>query len=263
MIHIILLSRKERGRKLDLPGMGSRSNQTAVAMRRKRLKWWLQHYLLSYNQARCIHPTFVECYAVEAFYIAIASDFYSKLKILTAQIREEIYYSLTSRRLFPNEQKGCCKGSRGTAELLYIDQYKWKQEQTEKSNYGVGRLQKGIGYGSAKLDNKLSQNVHNITWSHKLHRKKTWKNWRVELTAGGKSLAETKIQRGIFQGNALTLLLFLIAMMPLNHTLRKCTAGYKLSRSQEKINHIMYMDDIKLLAKNEKELGTLIHTVRI
>ena len=42
-------------------------------------------------------------------------------KILTAQIREESYHSLTSRRLFPDEQKGCCKGSRGTAELLFID----------------------------------------------------------------------------------------------------------------------------------------------
>ena len=41
----------------------------------------------------------------------------------------------------------------------------------------------------------------------------------------------------------------IIAMMPLNHILRKCTAGYKLSRSQEKINHLMYRDDIKLLAK--------------
>ena len=52
-------------------------------------------------------------------------------------------------------------------------------------------------------------------------------------------------------------------MMPLNHILRKCTAGYKLSRSQKKINHLMYMDDIKLFAKNEKELETLIHAVRI
>ena len=52
-------------------------------------------------------------------------------------------------------------------------------------------------------------------------------------------------------------------MMPLNHILRKCTAGYKLSRSQEKVNHLMYMDDIKLFAKNEKELESLIHTVRI
>ena len=86
------------------------------------------------------------------------------------------------------------------------------------------------------------------------------KNWRVELTAGGKSLAETKIQRGIFKGDALSPLLFIVAIMPLNHTHRKCTDGYKLSRLLEKINHLMYMDDIKLFVKNEKELETLIHT---
>ena len=47
-------------------------------------------------------------------------------------------------------------------------------------------------------------------------------------------------------------------MMPPNHIHRKCTARYKLSRSKEKINHQMYMDNITLFAKNEKELETLI-----
>ena len=89
------------------------------------------------------------------------------------------------------------------------------------------------------------------------------KTRRMELTAGGKSLAETNIQRGIFQGDALSPLLFIISMMPLNHILRKCTAGYKLYKFQEKINHLIYMDDIKLFAKNEKELETLIRAVRI
>ena len=87
--------------------------------------------------------------------------------------------------------------------------------------------------------------------------------WRVELTEGGRSLAEVKIQRGIFQGNALSPLLFIIAMMQLNNIIRKYWAGYKLSKLQEKINHSMFMDDIKLFANNEKELKTLIHAVRI
>ena len=93
---------------------------------------------------------------------------------------------------------------------------------------------------------------------------KTMKTRRVELTAGERSSAETKIQTGIFQRDALSPLLFIIAMMPLNHVLRQCAAEYKLSRSQEKINHLMYMDGIKQFAKNKKkELETLIHTVRI
>ena len=92
---------------------------------------------------------------------------------------------------------------------------------------------------------------------------KTMKTWRVELTTRGRSLAEAKIQRGIFQGDALSPLIFIIAMMPLKHILRKCTAGYKLRRLQEKTNHLIYMDDIKLFVKIEKGLETLIHAVRI
>ena len=79
---------------------------------------------------------------------------------------------------------------------------------------------------------------------------KTMKTWRVELTAERKILAEAKIQRRIFQGDALSL--FKVAMMPLNNILKKCTAGYKLTKSQEKINHLMYIDDIKQFAKNER-----------
>ena len=77
------------------------------------------------------------------------------------------------------------------------------------------------------------------------------------MKAGGERLAEVKIQRRIFQRKSLSPLLFVIAMTPLNHKLRKCTGGYTLHKSQEKINHLMYMDDIKLFAKNEKELETL------
>ena len=103
---------------------------------------------------------------------------------------------------------------------------------------------------------KISDNVINFI-------EKTMKPRRVELTAGGRSFAKAKIQRGIFQGDALSPLSFIIAMMPLNHIIRKFTAGYKLSRSQEKIKHRMYMDDIKLFAKNEQELEAIIHTIKI
>ena len=62
---------------------------------------------------------------------------------------------------------------------------------------------------------------------------------------------------------ALSPLPFVTAIMSVNHILRKSTGGCKLTESQEKINHLMYTDDIKLFAKNEKESETLRHTVRI
>ena len=74
------------------------------------------------------------------------------------------------------------------------------------------------------------------------------KTWKVELAAGGRSLAETKVQSGIFQGDAVSPLLYIIAMRPLNHMLRKCAAGYKLWKSLEKINHFLHIDNIRLFA---------------
>ena len=58
-------------------------------------------------------------------------------KILTAQIREEIYNTLTSRGLFPEDQKGCRKGSRSTGELLYIDQHILNESKTRRKNIAM------------------------------------------------------------------------------------------------------------------------------
>ena len=42
-------------------------------------------------------------------------------KILTTKMSEEIDNFVESRRLFPAEQNGCYKGTRGTNNLLNID----------------------------------------------------------------------------------------------------------------------------------------------
>ena len=58
-------------------------------------------------------------------------------KISIAQIREDIYYSLTSHGLFSDEQKGCRKGSRGIAELLYIDQHILNEFKSRRKNLAM------------------------------------------------------------------------------------------------------------------------------
>ena len=172
-------------------------------------------------------------------------------KILTAQIREKIYYSLKSRGLFPFRQKGYRKGSRGIAELLYIDQHMLNESKNRRKNLAMAWIDNKKAYDmipQSWIKNRMYKISHEINFIEK-----NMKNWRVELTAGGKCFAETKIQKAIFQGDTLSPLQFIIAMMPLNHILRKCGAGYKLSRSQGKINHLMYMDDyLQKIKKNWK-----------
>ena len=116
-------------------------------------------------------------------------------KILTAQIREEIYYSLTRCGLFPEEQKGCHKGSKSTAELLYINQHILNEGKTRWKNLAIVWIDDKKAYDMVPQSwllkclkmYKISDEVINFI-------NKTMKIWRVELTAGGRSLAETKIQ---------------------------------------------------------------------
>ena len=132
------------------------------------------------------------------------------------------YYSLKSWRFFPDVQKGCCKGPRGISELFYIDQQILNESKTRLKKLAMAWIDYKKAYdmdlqswiiNSLKMY-KISDEVTNFI-------DKTMKTWRVELTAGGRRLVEAKIQRGIFQGDALSPLLFLIAMIPLNHILRK------------------------------------------
>ena len=87
-----------------------------------------------------------------------------RLKILTAQIGEEIYYSLTSRGLFLDEQKRCCKRSRSTAELLYIDQHILNESKTIRKNLAMVWIDYKKAYDMVlqSWDKKLPQNVQNI-----------------------------------------------------------------------------------------------------
>ena len=51
-------------------------------------------------------------------------------------------------------------------------------------------------------------------------------------------------------------------MIPLSLILRKAKAAYEFSESKEKINHPLFMDDLKLYSQSEKGLDSLVQTVR-
>ena len=103
---------------------------------------------------------------------------------------------------------------------------------------------------------KVNQNVRNLL-------SETMKSWRVEMMCRDEILGEVRIKRGIFQGDALSPLLFVISMIPLTSILRMAAPEYEFSSSKVKINHLLYMDHLKLYGKTQKDLESLIQTVRI
>ena len=51
-------------------------------------------------------------------------------------------------------------------------------------------------------------------------------------------------------------------MIPLTLILRKSTAGYDLA-NEFKVNHLLFMDDLKLFGKNEDQIDSLVQTVQL
>ena len=56
-------------------------------------------------------------------------------------------------------------------------------------------------------------------------------------------------------------LLFIIALIPLTIILRKMNKGHQMENVR--VNHLLYMDDLKLYAQSNKEIESLVNTVRI
>ena len=57
--------------------------------------------------------------------------------------------------------------------------------------------------------------------------------------------------------------MFVLALIPLSFILRKAKAAYEFSESKEKINHLLFMDDLKLYSRSDKGLlDSLVQTVR-
>ena len=76
--------------------------------------------------------------------------------------------------------------------------------------------------------------------------------WRTELTACNENLGEVDIRRGIFSGDSFSPLLFVVVFIPLSIILNETDPGYVTSRSQ-KLNHLLFIDGLKLYAKRERE----------
>ena len=71
---------------------------------------------------------------------------------------------------------------------------------------------------------------------------------------------EVKLKRGLFRGDLLSPLLFCLFSVPISSILNPA-AGYHCLHVEEPLTHILYMDDLKLFARDNDVLEDIMKVV--
>ena len=179
---------------------------------------------------------------------------------MTAVIAEAMYEHL--EEILP--QKGCKRGSRGTKDQLLIDKEILQDCKRRRTNLTMAWIDYHKAYDMVPHSwimeclemFGVSANVRQFLAS-------SMDEWKTELTSCGQTLGVVDINRGIFHGDSLAPLLFVLCMVPLSSVLRRSKVGYEWGGRECKINHLLFMDDLKLFGKSYEQINALAQTVHI
>ena len=185
-------------------------------------------------------------------------------KLLTGIISEGMSCFIENENKLPGEQKSCRRKNRGTKDQLLIDKTILKDCKKRRASLVMARMDYRKGYDFVPhswilecLDMLgVAENVRSFL-------EKSMKKRKLLLNSNGLDLYQADVNRDIFQGDNLSPLIFVICMIPLSLLLRKVKASYESGRKEFKLNHLLFMDDLKLFGKSEDQIDSLVQTVFI
>ena len=127
-----------------------------------------------------------------------------------------------------------------------------KNEDDKRENSLQKAFNKVLDFKSSKhfKDIPSKNNVRNIQYGKVAYKPQInpWKNHNLN------------VNNGIFLGASLSLFLYTIL---LHHSIWLKDTAYKYKTISKKTNQLLYMNDLKLYAKNNGGLGGLLSTVKI
>ena len=186
-------------------------------------------------------------------------------KLLSALITERIHTFLNENDILPVEQKGCKKNCYGCKDQLMINKAIIETCKKKHHNLSAAWIDYRKAFDSVPHKWILkSLEIYKVSPMIRSFLQQAMTQWTTKLIlthSDGICVSERlSIDRGIFQGDSLSPLLFCLALVPISSELKSTTYGYKIQNKT--VSHLLYMDDLKLYGKNDEQLQGLVETVK-
>ncbi|XP_052738597.1 uncharacterized protein LOC112058219 [Bicyclus anynana] len=185
-------------------------------------------------------------------------------KTLTSVLSSKITRHVEDNNIMSGAQNGCRGGSRGTKELLLIDSVAGQLVKRNRRNFAAAWIDYKKAFDSVPHSWLLRDlELYKIDCTVQDFLRSCMGQWSTILCLHGERLADAddriRIRRGIFQGDCLSPLWFCMALNPLSTLLEGSGTGFQFRRGGTKVPHLLYMDDLKLLAPNATRLQELLN----
>ena len=190
-------------------------------------------------------------------------------KVLTSILHSRILQRIEPIWNEIYEQRGTKKGIAGVRENLIIDRAVCQDATYYKRNLSMAWVDYRKAFDCTSHDliltllNQMKVDRSVVGLLAGLIR--VWRT-RVVVRNGKKEEMSELItyQRGVFQGDSLSPLLFCLSMLPLSLLLRRSN-GYNAgppNNRKHKITHLFYMDDLKMYGQSENEIQKMLKMVQ-
>ena len=192
-------------------------------------------------------------------------------KLFTGLVADSIYEHLSSGTYLEKEQAGCRRKCFGTKDQLLINKTIIEDCRKRQRNLSMAWIDYQKAFDSVPHSWLLRclelYNIHPVVKATMAAHIQLWQTTITLSHSKGKiTIPDIKIRRGIFQGDSLSPLLFCLAIDPLSKLLNNNRGGYNLSQGRQqdpsrRVNHLLFMDDLKLYASSDTQLQQLLQVV--
>ena len=149
-------------------------------------------------------------------------------------------YNLEREKMLQEQQKGYKQGSRGKKDQFLIDKTVLKDCKKRHTKLSMAWIdyRKAYDFVPHSWINEcvkmfgIAENVRKLL-------KTSMEQWKLSLMSNSEDLEEVNVKRGIFQGDSLSPLLFVLSMVPLSLIPRKVNAYCEWGKKDYMLNHLI------------------------